>query len=119
MSDFRYNIRPFVEAELRSAVLAERQGDPKAGFSCLERAHILGQRSTVEHIRVHWHMLLWSLRQQNMQECLGQIVRIVGAATKTAVGLVPEGNTGGTNISPFKKLPIPADLAFLIQKAQK
>jgi hypothetical protein len=29
---------------------------------------------------------------------LGQVVRIFGAGTKTAVGLVPAGNTGGATL---------------------
>jgi hypothetical protein len=69
----------------------------------LERAHVLGQTSTVEHVRVHWRMFLWGLRQRSPREYLGQLVRIVGAATKTAVGLVPHGNTG--RITTFKRLP--------------
>src|SRR5690554_7128041 len=43
---------------------------------------------------------------------------IVGAATKTAFGLVPSGNTGGADVSPFKKMPIDPKLAALIQKAK-
>jgi hypothetical protein len=63
-------------------------------------------------------MFLWGLRQRNLRESLGQVLRMLGAATSTAAGLVPEGNTGGSNISPFKRLPLPADLATLIDKAR-
>ena len=83
-------------------------------FEYLERAHILSQNSTVQHVRVHWLMLRWAVRQRNVREFLGQIVRIVGAACVTALGLVPIGNTGGTNVSPFRPMPIPADLAALL-----
>jgi len=63
-------------------------------------------------------MFLWSIRQQNISECLGQLLRIVGASMGTAFGLVPQGNTGGTNVNPFKSLPIPPDLAALIEEAR-
>lgn len=78
---------------------------------------MLGQASTVEHVRVHWRMLLWGWQRRSAKECVGQLFRIAGAATKTALGLVPSGNTGGSNISPFKPLPVPGDLAATIQQA--
>lgn len=118
MSRFSRNIQPHVDAELHAAVQSETAGDASTAFAHLERAHILGQSSTFQHVRVHWHMFLWGLRQRNLRESLGQVLRMLGAATNTAAGLVPEGNTGGSNISPFKRLPLPADLATLIDKAR-
>lgn len=118
MSAYSRRIRPHVEAELRAAAAAEAQGRADAAFAHLERAHVLGQASTVEHVRVHWRMFVWGLRQRSARECLGQVLRIGGAATKTAVGLVPDGNTGGANVSPFKRLPVPPDLRALIREAQ-
>ena len=118
MESFSRNIRPHVEAELRAALGAEATGRPLLAFACLERAHVLGQASTVQHVRVHWHMFTWGWRQRSIRECVGQVLRILGAATKTAVGLVPAGNTGGSNISPFKLLPVAPELAALIQNAQ-
>jgi hypothetical protein len=118
VTKFSRRIRPYVEREILAAYQAEAGGKPDVAFSHLERAHILGQTSTVEHVRVHWHMFLWSIRQQNISECLGQLLRIVGASMGTAFGLVPQGNTGGTNVNPFKSLPIPPDLAALIEEAR-
>ena len=118
MSEFRRRIRPFVEREILAAYQAEKQGQPDIAFSHLERAHILGQTATVEHVRVHWHMFLWGVRRSNLGECLGQLLRIAGAAIGTAAGLVPQGNTGGTNVNPFQPMPIPQDLAALIEKAR-
>jgi len=59
-------------------------------------------------------MFIWGIRSKSLRETLGQVIRMVGAATKTAVGLVPSGNTGGSNISPFKPLPMPQDLATIL-----
>lgn len=118
MSHFRHKIRPHVEAELQAALGAETAGNPEQAFAHLERAHVLGQASTVEHVRVHWRMFRWGVKHRNLRECLGQLVRIVGAATKTAIGLVPAGNTGGSNVSPFKRLPVPPELEVRIRQAQ-
>ncbi len=118
MSEFGRRIRPYVEREILAAYQAEARGKPEVAFSHLERAHILGQTSTVEHVRVHWHMFLWGVRQGNVRETLGQLLRIVGAAIGTAAGLVPQGNTGGTNVNSFKSMPIPPELAALIEKAR-
>jgi len=118
VSEFGRRIRPYVEREISAAYRADAQGKPDAAFSHLERAHILGQASTVEHVRVHWHMFLWGIRHRNLGESLGQLIRIVGAAIGTSLGLVPQGNTGGTNVNPFKSMPIPPELAALIEEAR-
>jgi hypothetical protein len=119
MNTFRRNIRPHVQAALEAAQAAEASGQARQAFSHLERAHVLGQAATAEHVRVHWQMLLWGLRQGDWRECRGQLLRIVGAATKTAFGLVPHGNTGGANVSPVRRMPVPADLAALIHAARE
>lgn len=110
---FAHNIRPYVDAELAAA---DARGDDE--FAHLERAHILGQASTREHVRVHWRMLKWGWRQRNSREVLGQITRLIGAATKTFIGWVPTGNTGGANVSPIKPMPIDPALAEIIEKAR-
>jgi hypothetical protein len=107
-----------VTSELRAAAAQEQAGNARASFDHLERAHVLGQASTVQHVRVHVQMLLWGLRRRAMREVVGQVLRIVGAATKTAIGWVPTGNTGGSNIHPFRPLPIPADLQKVLDEAR-
>jgi len=103
----------FVEREL---VLAERCDNSSEAFHHLERAHILSQYSTRDHVRVHWAMLRWGLAERSTREVLGQILRVIAAATKTAIGWVPAGNTGGSNVSPIKPMPLPEDLAKLIDQ---
>lgn len=119
MPSYASRIRPAVNRELHAAGQAESRGDAAAAFRHLERAHVLGQPSTVQHMRVHWRMLLWGWRQRRPLECLGQVVRLAGAATKTGVGLVPTGNTGGANVSPFRRMPVPPDLAAQIAQARR
>ena len=118
MSTFAEKIHPHVVKELEHAAAAERQGEPNLAFHHLERAHVLGQTVTREHVRTHWKMLLWGLRRRRFREVAGQMLRIVGAATKTAFGLVPSGNTGGSNVSPFRRLPIALDLQTILDEAR-
>lgn len=115
---FGNRIRAYVEIELEAARAAERAGEPLGAFHHLERAHVLGQKSTVQHVRVHMAMLVWGIRHHDSREVIGQITRLIGAASKTWVGLIPQGNTGGANVSAFKSMPIPEDLADLINVAR-
>jgi Protein of unknown function (DUF3703) len=111
---FAKRVRPYVDHELELARAERLAGDTAREFAHLERAHILGQTSTVEHVRTHWLMLIWAVRHRQPREVVGQLTRIVGAAAATPIGWVPIGNTGGSNISPFKPLPVPADLQKIL-----
>lgn len=115
---FGERIRPGVDAEIAAAKAAEANGEPVASFRHLERAHVLGQSSTAQHIRAHLHMLAWAARRHDAREVTGQILRVVGAAAGTWAKLVPQGNTGGSNVSGFKSMPIPKDLADQIAAAR-
>jgi Protein of unknown function (DUF3703) len=98
-------------AEARRLTMA---GDLQAAFAHLERAHVIGQNHVVPHVRVHWLMLQIEWRRSRPVAVLGQLVRIVLGALGSAVGVVPAGNTGGTNISMFKRLPVEPGLQAII-----
>ncbi|WP_426360139.1 DUF3703 domain-containing protein [Pseudocolwellia sp. HL-MZ19] len=103
---FTKNIKPYVEEELDLARKANLNGHSVQAFKHLENAHVLGQESTYFHVKVHLLMLHWAIKEHDLPELLGQFFRVVGAASKTAVGFIPSGNTGGSNVSPFKVMPI-------------
>ena len=117
MSSFAQRIRPFVQAELDAARRARARQDACGEFAHLERAHVLSQATTRLHVRVHAAMLLWGIRQRSVREIAGQMLRIAGAATKTWVGLVPHGNTGGANVGALRRMPIAPELQRLIDAA--
>lgn len=60
----------------------------------------------------------FSIRRHDLREVMGQIFRVIGAATMTWAGLVPHGNTGGSNVSAFNAMAISDDLAGIIAAAR-
>jgi hypothetical protein len=95
------------------AALAKRDYD--TAYQHLERAHILGQRYVWPHAYTHLLFLLIGYRRRDAREILGQLARIPLGMLGSAMNKVPTGNTGGTNVSMFKKMPIPDDLQELLR----
>lgn len=100
------------ELDLARALLA--RGELDAAHSHLERAHVIGQAHAGAHMRVHARMLALEWRRRRPLAVLGQAVRIVLGGLGSAVGVVPTGNTGGSDISMFKRLPVAPELQALI-----
>lgn len=118
MSAFAKQIRPYVQVELTAAAEAQRQGDHHLAFRRLERAHVLSQGAAIEHLRVHGRMLGFALRQGFAREALGQIPRLLLAAPLSLVGMIPTGNSGGSNVGGLQPMPVPADLQQIIEGAR-
>lgn len=109
-------LRAAFEIEMAKARIEYFNENYLASFSYLERAHILGQSFIIPHTLSHWWMLKTGLRTNNFQEVFGQLLRIIASILFSRVW-VPIGNTGGTNVNPFKSMPIPEDLEkYLKQK---
>ena len=89
-------------------------GDPERAFKHLERAHIIGQTFVGAHSKAHWLMLTLEVRRRRVGAVFGQVVRLILGAIGSAVGVVPTGNTGGTDISMFKRLPIAPELQEIV-----
>lgn len=118
MSRYAKRIRPHVQAELRRARDAESRAEIAAAWRHLERAHVLGQRSTRHHVHVHLLMLRLALRRRQAAEAAGQGWRVIAALLFTPLGLVPAGNTGGADVGGLRPMPVPADLQELIDNAR-
>ncbi len=114
----KLSLDEYIELEIVSAGELSAAGDSEGAFRHLERAHVLGQASTYQHTRIHWLMLKHGVGQRDLKEIAGQILRIGGAATKTPLGIYPKGNTGGSNVYFFKRMPVPADLQQILDKAK-
>lgn len=114
-----HDLASAIANELALAGSFELSGDLNLAFHHLERAHVLGQASTYRHTRIHWRMLRLAIKQRSPREIWGQIVRIVGASTKTPFGIYPTGNTGGSDVWFFKRMPIPDDLQKILVEKQR
>lgn len=119
MATFALLIHPSVQAELDAAASAESLGHFTTAFQHLERAHVLGQAATAEHVRVHWRMFRFAVRNRLAGEAFGQAWRLLAAAVFTSLGLVPQGNTGGAGVSGFRRMPLPRDLRASIEAARR
>jgi len=100
------------EIALANELIAK--GELAASFAHLERAHVIGQAFVVPHATTHWLMLRVEIRRRRILAVCGQTARIVLGMLGSIVGLVPIGNTGGTNISMFKRLPVEPELQNII-----
>ena len=95
------------------------QGDARAAFAQLERAHVLGQTRFRQHIQVHLGMLRagWLLRDG--REVAGQLLRLALVPVGHLSGRLPIGNTGGANVSAFVPMPISPELQRLIDHGRQ
>ena len=65
-------LRASYVAELSAANAATIEGKTEVAFHHLERAHILSQRYTFEHVHVHWLMLRVGASVGDWREVFGQ-----------------------------------------------
>ncbi len=103
------SLRDAFEKEMSLARDYYIEGDLSHSFVHLERAHILGQRNYIPHVRNHYWMYKVALKKGDTREVLGQVSRMI-MSVGSLVGTVPLGNTGRARISPVKPMPIPEDL---------
>ena len=98
------------DREIRLGADLLRTGDLERAFRHLERAHVIGPTSVGGPCKAHRLMLKLEIRRRRAGAAFGQLVRLFLGAVGSAVGVVPVGNTGGTDISMFKRLPIAPEL---------
>lgn len=102
-------------ADLRAARRATRSGDIDAAWARLEEAHVLSQPWAMPHVRTHVAMLVLAFRTADPREVAGQIARVVVAAPGSMSGRYPIGNTGRSRVSMFAPMPVPEDIADLLE----
>ena len=105
-------------SELDAGYVSLHSGDFAEAFRRFERAHILGQRRTRLHVRAHVAMLLVAWARRDKRELAGQLTRIMAAALFSRIW-VPEGNTGGANVSALKRMQVPEDLQRILRENQR
>lgn len=100
--------------ELEDAQRARASADATEEWRHLERAHILSQPLAGRHVRTHLAMLGAAVRRRDPREITGQLMRLALAAPGSWTRRYPVGNTGGSNVSAFKPMPVPDDLRSLL-----
>lgn len=103
-----------IDQRLAAADTARSAGDHHAAWQLLGDAHILSQPWVRPHLRVHRAMLSLGWTARDRHEIVGQIFRLAVAGPGSALGRYPAGNTGRSNVSAFKPMPIRSDLAQLL-----
>ena len=111
------DLRQAFDREISLAKGFTAAGQPERAFGHLERAHVLGQMHVGPHAKAHWLMLRLELRRGRVAAVFGQATRLILGIVGSAVGVVPTGNTGGTDISMFKRLPVAPELQEIIDRS--
>ena len=106
-------LRNAYEGELTAAVAASNAHHYERAFHHLARAHVLSQRFTFQHARVHWLMLKLGLIVRDRREVFGQMSRLIAALLFSRIW-VPVGNTGRADVSAMKSMPVPDELRNLL-----
>ncbi len=84
----------------------------------LEEAHILSQPYALMHVLVHFQMLKLAIKTTNFSEIWGQFLRILVAAPGSWLGKYPLGNTGRSDVSMFKPMPISNEIKSKMEQVQ-
>lgn len=110
MPSFHALLAPHVTSELAAAEAARLRGDRALLWHHLERAHIVSLPSARHHTRVHWRMLVQAIRQRDVRETAGQVIRLLLGAPSSVFHSFPVGNAGSTRVGLTEKAAMPADL---------
>jgi F0F1-type ATP synthase membrane subunit c/vacuolar-type H+-ATPase subunit K len=104
-----------LQEEVLLATKLMGRGNLDGAFRHLERVHVLGQTDVRWHVLAHWLMLKIAIRRHQGIAAIGQAVRILLGAIGSAVGRVPTGNTGGSDVSMFARMPIAPELLRVME----
>lgn len=107
--------RSLIASEMAAYRAARIANDPPTAWAALERAHIISQPFLGPHIANHLAMLSFAVDQRDWREMVGQIARLALAPLGSLTGRIPVGNTGRSNVSAFKPMPIADDLRAKIE----
>lgn len=110
----RSDVKQAYKRELALASQARNARELDVAVTHLERAHILGQRYLLPHLRTHWLLFAVASQRVDTREMVGQIVRLAAVVPGYLTGWVPKGNTGSAKVSALLPMPPPTDLVPLV-----
>lgn len=112
----KHELKSAFQAEMAAARHCILAGRLDRGMRHLETAHVLGQYHLLPHCRTHWMMLRIACMRRRYADACGQAVRILLGAVGSLAGIVPQGNTGGSDVNMFKAMPVDPVLMALIER---
>ncbi|NBW75842.1 MAG: DUF3703 domain-containing protein [Sphingomonadaceae bacterium] len=108
-----------IAQEMAAYRAARASSNNAAAWSALERAHIVSQPYLGPHLANHRAMLGFAVELRDWREAMGQLVRLALAPLGALTGRIPIGNTGRSNVSALKSMPLPDDLALKLGEVEK
>lgn len=112
-------LHPQTLARLIAQFRATPHHEPSRRWLLLEAAHVVGQMRFLPHLRVHALMLDFAWRTRDWSEVVGQVMRLLLVPLGHAMGRLPIGNPGRSNISAFQPMPVRPDIAHAIALARE
>ncbi len=106
MNANQQHARVLLAEEMATFAVTRASGDHVAAWKALEQAHIIAQPFLVLHLSGHLAMLKYAIERREVREIYAQAVRLVLAPFGALTGRIPIGNTGRSNVSAFKPMPI-------------
>jgi hypothetical protein len=84
----------------------------------LEAAHVVGQTRLRPHWRTHGLMLDLAWRSRDGKEIVGQLLRLLLVPVGHALGRLPLGNPGRSNVSALRPMTVREDITAVIERAR-
>lgn len=110
---------PILYAQLMQQYWGASPHDPAHQWLLLETLHVVGQTRFMPHLRVHGLMLQQAWRTRDWAEVGGQMLRLLLVPLGHLTGRLPLGNSGRSDINPFKPMPLRSDLSEVIAQARR
>ncbi|KHK93397.1 DUF3703 domain-containing protein [Novosphingobium malaysiense] len=109
-SDAVFRKDAFLTEEYLSVAKAAEEQSFEEAWHHLERAHVVAQDRFGPHCVAHWRMLRLAWRVRDWREVRGQMFRLALAPLGNAIGKLPVGNSGRSNVSAFAEMEIEPEI---------
>jgi hypothetical protein len=91
--------------------------DAEACWRLLMAAHVVGQSDFRLHGDSHLRMLRQAVRERDLREVAGQLLRLALVPLGHALRRLPAGNIGRATVSAFRPMVPPPEVAALVRWA--
>ncbi|MEY2890939.1 MAG: hypothetical protein RJA98_847 [Pseudomonadota bacterium] len=110
---------PRTHARLMARVAAVPPQHAAERWPDLVAAHVLGLGRWQSHADVHLWMLRTAWAERDADEMVGQLWRLALLPLAHLSGLLPWGNTGRSDVTVWRKMPVPEAVQQRIDAARR